>query len=174
MEGEENYSEDEGSFSKASFWKKAVIVLAGPIVNILFGLCVYFILITVKYGIIAATQATFGFVGLLLESIKILVTGGATMDDLAGPIGIAKVISQTSGLADFAYLLSVISLSLGITNLLPIPPLDGGKLLIYVIELIKRKPLKEEISLKLQMLGFAFIIGLSIIVMWNDFVKLTA
>ena len=72
----------------------------------------------------------------------------------------------------FIYLLSVISLSLGLTNLLPIPPLDGGKLLIYVIEGIKRKPLKEETSLRIQMLGFMFIIGLSIFVMYNDITRI--
>lgn len=94
------------------------------------------------------------------------------MDDLTGPVGIGTIVSQTSGLADFLYLLSVVSLSLGITNLLPIPPLDGGKLLIYIIEWIKRKPLKEENSLKIQMLGFAFIVGLSIVVMWNDITRL--
>lgn len=94
------------------------------------------------------------------------------MDDLAGPVGIATIVSQTSGISDFMYLLSVISLSLGITNLLPIPPLDGGKLLIYVIEAIKRKPLKEETSLKIQMLGFMFIIGISAFVMWNDVTRI--
>ena len=101
-----------------------------------------------------------------------MVTGGAKIDDLAGPIGIANIVSQTSGLTDFIYLLSVISLSLGITNLIPIPPLDGGKLLMYIIEAIKRKPLKEETSLRIQMLGFMFIIGLSVFVMWNDITKI--
>ena len=58
MEGEDSYSELEGSFSKASFWKKTAIVLAGPIVNIIFGLGCYFILIAVLYGFEAATVNT--------------------------------------------------------------------------------------------------------------------
>lgn len=172
MEGEDEYSEAEGSFSKASFWKKLAIVLAGPIVNIIFGLGVYFILVAVKYGFQAAVINTIGFIGALFDSIKIMITGGASMEDLAGPVGIATIVSKTSGLVDFMYLLTVISLSLGITNLIPIPPLDGGKLLIYIIEKIKRKPLKEETSLKIQMLGFAFIICLSVIVMYNDIIKI--
>lgn len=172
MEGEEEPSEEEGSFSKASFWKKLAIVLAGPIVNILFGLLIYFALVSVKYGVQVAVASTVGFLGALFDSIKILITGGASMDDLAGPVGIANIVSQTSGIVDFIYLLSVISLSLGITNLIPIPPLDGGKLLIYIIEAIKRKPLKEETSLRLQMLGFMFIIGLSVFVMYNDITKI--
>ncbi len=172
MEGEDTPSEEEGSFSKASFWKKLAIVSAGPIVNIVFALIVYFILVTVTYNIQVAGNATLKFVGALFESVKMLVTGGTTMDDLAGPIGITTIVAKTSGIADFVYLLSVISLSLGITNILPIPPLDGGKLLIYLIEWIKRKPLKEETSLRIQMLGFIFIIGLSILVMYNDVIKI--
>ncbi len=172
MEGEESPSEEEGSFSKASFWKKMGVVLAGPIVNIVFGLVVYFILISVIYNVEIAGNATMRFIGTFLDSIRTLISGGASMDDLAGPVGIATIVSQTSGLADFIYLLSVISLSLGLTNLLPIPPLDGGKLLIYVIEGIKRKPLKEETSLRIQMLGFMFIIGLSIFVMYNDITRI--
>lgn len=124
MEGEDEYSEEKGSFSKANFWKKLLIVLAGPIINIIFGLLIYFILVAVKYGIGVAAVNTIGFLGALFDSIKIIFTGGASMDDLAGPIGIMAIVSQTSGFTDFIYLLSVISLSLGVTNLLPIPPLD--------------------------------------------------
>ena len=172
MEGEDSPSNEEGSFSKAGFWKKLAIVLAGPIVNIVFGLLLYFVLITIMYGIDVAGPATFRFVGALFDSIKVMISGGLAMDDLAGPVGIATIVAQTSGIADFIYLICVISLSLGITNLLPIPPLDGGKLLIYIIEAIKRKPLKEETSLKIQMLGFMLIIGLSVFVMYNDIARI--
>lgn len=172
MEGEDTPSEAEGSFSKANFWKKLGVVLAGPIVNIVFGLLIYFILITIMYDISVAGSAVLKFIGAFFESIKIMITGGASMDDLAGPVGIATIVSKTTGIADFIYLLSVISLSLGITNLLPVPPLDGGKLLIYIIEKVKRKPLKEETSLRIQMLGFMLIIGLSVFVMYNDINRL--
>lgn len=172
MEGEEEHSDEEGSFSKASFWKKLAVVLAGPIVNIIFGLLIYFILVAIKYGVQVAAVNTINFIGALFDSIRIIVTGGASMNDLAGPVGIANIVSKTSGIVDFIYLLSVISLSLGVTNLLPIPPLDGGKLLIYIIEAIKRKPLKEETTLRIQMLGFIFIIGLSVFVMYNDVIRL--
>ena len=101
-----------------------------------------------------------------------MISGGASIDDLAGPVGIATIVTRTSGIADFVYILCIISLSLGVTNLIPIPPLDGGKLLIYIIEAIKRKPLKEDTSLKIQMAGFLFIIGLSIFVMYNDIARL--
>ncbi len=124
------------------------------------------------HNIQIAWESTIRFIGAFLDSIRIMLTGGASIDDLAGPVGITAIVSKTSGLADFVYLLSIISLSLGITNLLPIPPLDGGKLLIYIIEKIKRSPLKEENSLKIQMLGFAFIMALSMIVMWHDITRI--
>ena len=172
MEGEEEESEEEGSFSKCSFWKKLAIASAGPIVNIVFGLLVYFILISVIYDIQIAFKSTLNFAGTFLESIKMMLTGGVRVEDFSGPVGIANIVSQTSGIMDFIYLLSVISLSLGLTNLLPVPPLDGGKILIYIIEGIKRKPLKTETSLAIQMLGFMLIIGLSVFVMYNDVIKL--
>ncbi len=172
MEGEEEASDVEGSFSNCGFWKKIAIAFAGPIVNIVFGLLVYFVLISVIYDIQIAFNSTLNFIGMFFESIKMMLTGGVSVEDFSGPVGIANIVSQTSGIADFVYLLSVISLSLGITNLLPVPPLDGGKIFIYIIEGIKRKPLKTETSLAIQMVGFILIIGLSVFVMYNDVIKL--
>lgn len=127
MEGEEEYSEAEGSFSKAGFLKKLLIVSAGPIVNIVFGLLIYFILILVSYNFQTAISATGEFFGLFLESIKMLFTGAVSADDLTGPVGIGAIVSQAVNIADLVYLIAVISLSLGLTNLLPIPPLDRRK-----------------------------------------------
>lgn len=127
LEGEEEHSDEEGSFSNAGIWKKIAIVSAGAIVNILFGLLVYFLLVAYHYGFEVALSSTGGFVGALANSIKILFTGGTTIDDLAGPVGITAIVTQTSSITDFVYLLSVISLSLGITNFMPIPPLDRWK-----------------------------------------------
>ena len=89
-----------------------------------------------------------------------------------GPVGLGSVVSSTTEIADFVYILSVISLSLGVTNLLPIPALDGGKILILIIEAIRRKPMKEELEMKIQMLGFAFLITLSLIVTYNDIARI--
>ena len=69
-------------------------------------------------------------------------------------------------------MLALISLSLGLTNLLPFPPLDGGKVVIYLVEAIRRKPMKEELEIKLQMLGFAILIALSIYVTYNDILRI--
>ena len=74
----------------------------------------------------------------------------------------------TTNLIDFFYIMALISMSLGVTNLLPFPPLDGGKILIYIIEAIRRKTLKENIEIKLEMIGFLILITLSIYVAFND------
>ena len=67
---------------------------------------------------------------------------------------------------------AVISASLGITNLLPFPPLDGGKVIIYLIEAIRRKPMKEKTEVTIQLVGFILLITLSIIVTYNDIVRI--
>ena len=173
MEGEEKYSEAEGSFSKASLPKKIAIVAAGGLVNIIFGLVIFFILSSIYYGnVIDGINNTAKFFALTLESLKQLFTGHVGIEQLTGPIGISTLVAQTDGIFDFMHLLSVISISLGITNLLPIPPLDGGKILIYIIEGIARKPLKESTEYGIQMLGFTAMIALSLFVAYNDVAKI--
>ena len=73
---------------------------------------------------------------------------------------------------EFVYLLALISLSLGITNLLPFPPLDGGKIVILIVEGIRKKPLSEDVETKIQIAGFCLLIGLSIYVTYNDILRI--
>ena len=169
MLGEEERSEEEGSFSKASIPKKIAIVAAGGLVNIIFALILYIIIATILTGnMTRAITSTGNFVMVMVESIKLIFTGGVTVNDFMGPIGISQVVAQTNSLLDFFYIMALVSMSLGVTNLLPFPPLDGGKILIYIIELIRRKPLKENFEVKLQLLGFLVLITLSVYVAFND------
>ena len=95
---------------------------------------VFFILIWILYGDFAvAVHATGSFIATLGESIKMIFTGGVGVDDLSGPVGISGVVAQTTNIANYIYILAVISVSLGVTNLLPIPALDGGKILNIII-----------------------------------------
>ncbi len=169
MLGEEERSEEEGSFTIASIPKKIAIVAAGGLVNILFAILLYIVLATIIIGNLGdAITSTGNFILAMWDSIKMIFTGNVTADDLMGPIGISEVVAQTSGIIDFLYIMALVSMSLGVTNLLPFPPLDGGKILIYIIEAIRRKPLKEKFELKLQMIGFVILITLSIYVAFND------
>lgn len=112
------------------------------------------------------------FSGSIIDNLKELFTGGVKTDQLMGPIGISAVVSQTNGFVDFVYILALISLSLGVTNLLPFPPLDGGKFLLLVIEAIRRKKLSTEVELNIQSAGFILMILLSIYVAYNDLLRI--
>lgn len=185
MEGEDEESEEEGSFSKASIWKRMAVVLAGATVNIIFGIIVYFILIstvgiqfvdpardTILNRINYGAKGTGEFILTIFDSIKTLFTGGLATDQMVGIVGISEVVVQTSGIANYIYLLAVISVSLGVTNLLPIPALDGGKMVILLIELVRRRPMKIETESKIQLIGLSILIAISLFVTYNDIVRI--
>lgn len=185
MEGETEASEDKGSFTKASVPKRIAIVAAGALVNILFGILVYFILMTtvgiqfadsakdtllnrLYYG----AQGTGQFIVELGNSIKSIFTQGVSINEMTGPVGISEIVIQTTNFSNYIYIMAVISISLGITNLLPIPALDGGKIVFLIIEAIRRKPLKIETEAMLQMVGFSLLIALSIYVTYKDVIRI--
>ena len=133
----------------------------------------YVILITVMTGSInRAIDSTGRFAFSIIESLKLLFSGGVTVNQLMGPVGISEIIVQTSGIEEFVYIMALISMSLGVTNLLPFPPLDGGKVVLLLIEAIRRKPIKENTEIKIQMIGFVVLITLSIIVTFNDITRI--
>lgn len=173
MEGEDEASDAEGSFSKASIPKRIAIVIAGATVNIIFAIVLYFILAIVYSGSMQfAFEKTGGFIGSTIEGLGKLFTGQIGIDQMAGPVGISGLVAQTNGVFEFLNMLSIISLSLGITNLLPIPALDGGKIIILIIEGIRKKPLKQKTEVTIQLIGFAFLITLALIVTYHDITKL--
>ena len=108
----------------------------------------------------------------LVDNVKQIFTGNVSMDQLMGPVGISSTVASTETISEFIYLMALISLSLGITNLLPIPALDGGKILLLIIEGIRRKPLKENVEVTIQLVGFSLLILLSIFVSYNDVMRL--
>jgi regulator of sigma E protease len=107
----------------------------------------------------------------MITQVFEIFTGQIATKYLSGPIGIAKVVDQTEGWYDLLNLTVLISMNLGIVNLLPIPPLDGGKIVLLIIEGIRKKPVSEKVEGALQMVGFAFFIGLTIFVTFNDIVR---
>ena len=108
----------------------------------------------------------------IVDNLKMMFTGKVSADQLMGPVGISQVVSKTQGVIEFVYMLALISLSLGVTNLLPFPPLDGGKIVILLVEAIRKKPIKENTEIAIQMAGFCLLIGLSIYVTYNDILRI--
>lgn len=103
-----------------------------------------------------------------------LVTGKYGMSQLSGPVGTASAISQASsmGLRSLLMMVVMITVNLGVFNLLPLPALDGGRLLFLLIEAIRRKPIKPQYEGYVHMVGFLLLMGLMLVVTFNDILKL--
>jgi regulator of sigma E protease len=113
------------------------------------------------------TRSTLGLLGRM-------VTGTASVRNLSGPISIAQFAnsSANAGLSSFLFFLGAISLSLGILNLLPIPILDGGHLLYYLIELAKGSPVSDQMQAKGQYIGLLALFSLMGLAFFNDILRL--
>lgn len=122
--------------------------------------------------LVYANLETKNFLLSIVDNTKKLLTGGVSVDQMVGPVGISEAVAKTNGIKEFVYMMALISLSLGITNLLPIPALDGGKILILLIEAIRRKPLNEKLEMNIQLIGFSILIALSIYVTYNDILRI--
>ena len=111
----------------------------------------------------------------MLLFLKQLITGRANTNDLSGPIGIIQAVSHTAkvGSEYLLYITGIISLNLGILNLLPIPALDGSRILISIIELLRKgKKLSLKWENRINIVGFAFLLGLMALVTYKDIVRI--
>ena len=105
-----------------------------------------------------------------------MITGEVSLENLSGPITIATYAGYTAsvGISAFLYFLAIVSISLGVLNLLPIPLLDGGHLLYYIVEMVKGSPLSDAVQLQLQRVGIAFLVMLMSLALYNDMTRFFA
>ena len=103
-----------------------------------------------------------------------MVTGRASVESLSGPISIAQYAGQSAavGLAAFLGFLGIVSVSLGVLNLLPVPVLDGGHLMYYIVELLKGSPVSDTAQQLGQKVGIALLLALMSLAFYNDLVRL--
>jgi regulator of sigma E protease len=121
-----------------------------------------------------AVEKTAEFSWLTLKMLGKMLIGQASIQNLSGPISIAQYAGQSAalGMSYFFKFLAVISISLGVVNLLPIPVLDGGHLAFYLVEGVRGKPLSDQAIARFQQLGMAILIALMALAIFLDIQRL--
>ena len=129
-----------------------------------------------------AVAETGYWIGLVFESIRMLFDGRASVSDLSGPVGVVSTISdtveETKSDGYFYVFLNILNMAvllsanLGVVNLLPVPVLDGGRLALLIVEAVRRKRLRPETEMRIQMTGVVLLLMLMGIVMFNDIRRL--
>lgn len=128
----------------------------------------------VPTALLVAVQRTWDMTWLTAKMLVSMVGGEVSASNLGGPIRIAQYAGASAGAGAIQFIgfLALISISLGLLNLLPIPVLDGGHLLYYLIELVKGSPLSEQAQAFGQRIGIALLVGVMILAFYNDIVQL--
>lgn len=133
---------------------------------------------TVRYGpvegLMQAATKTWDTSALTLKMIGRMLIGEVSLKNLSGPVTIADYAGQTAklGLSHYIGFLALISISLGVLNLLPIPVLDGGHLLYYVVEIVKGSPVSERAMMLGQQIGLTMLALLMVFAFYNDIMRL--
>ena len=121
-------------------------------------------------------QETWFFTALVAKTAKMVITGEESVKNLGGPLQIAKFTeeSRKSGLDTLLRFMAFLSLNLGFMNLLPIPVLDGGHLMILTAEGFARREIPIKAKLVIQQVGLALILMLMVVIFYNDIVRMVA
>ncbi|MBQ0040601.1 MAG: RIP metalloprotease RseP [Clostridiales bacterium] len=117
---------------------------------------------------------TYRLNNLMFQSFRMLFTGKASADDVSGPVGLVKVVNQTAsqGWQSYLLLLALVSLNLAFINMLPIPALDGGKILFVIIKELSRGRVTDEMETRATMVGITLLLMLIAVVTVNDIANL--
>ncbi len=132
-----------------------------------------------EHGFFNSIKYSFRRFGALIRQMIItfkgLFTGGISVKELSGPVGIFSAVDQTksNGFSSVLSLLALLSLNVGVVNLIPFPAFDGGRILFLIIEKIKGKPVKAETENLIHTIGFFLLLALIVFVTINDIIRLT-
>jgi len=120
----------------------------------------------IKYGFTYSWSTSL----TIFHALGKMVSGGFSINQLSGPVGIYSMTSKvaSTGLINIIFFTSMLSMNLGIVNLIPIPALDGGKILLNIIEAIRRKPIPEQYENVITLIGVGILVLLMVAVTWND------
>ena len=124
----------------------------------------------VRNGVISVGRMT----GLIFESFAMLFNGQASVDDLSGPVGIVSAVNESTGYGIVYYLLltAMMCVNLAIINILPLPALDGGRILFVIIRKVTGKMISDELEAKIHAIGMALLLALVLLITFKDVGKL--
>lgn len=108
----------------------------------------------------------------IIGSYVDLFKGNVSVNQLSGIVGMGEVVSKTEGWIEFLNLLAIISMAVGVANIMPFPPLDGGKVVLVLAEAITRKKVSIKLEAILSYIGLALLLGLTLYVTYNDIVRI--
>lgn len=192
LEGENEDTGDPRAFNSRPGWVKIIILSAGVIMNVITALVIVFVMLMVlritakgnglaelaDVGIPQIIAESFtdsftavGRMGLLIfDSLRQLFTGGASINDLSGPVGIVSAVNETAsqGVVYYFILTAIMCVNLAIVNILPLPALDGGRILFVIIRKITGKMITDELEAKIHMIGMALLLALVLMITFKD------
>ena len=182
-------SEYRQQYRSLPFWKRSVILLAGIFMNLLFAMLVFIIVFsiigfqvqhpetgeitTIHASVLQALQAGFMYIGMVIQAVVGLfnpATAAQTVSDSTSIVGIAVMSKDyfQAGLVEALEFMAMISVSLGIMNLLPIPPLDGGRFVVEIFQKGTRKTVSQKAMNYMSLAGMALFLGFFVIMLNQD------
>lgn len=182
-------SEYRQQYRSLPFWKRSVILLAGIATNLLFAMIVFILVFsvigfqvqhpetgevtTIHASVLQALQAGFMYIGMVVQAVAGLfnpATAAQTVSDSTSIVGIAVMSKDffQAGLVQGLEFMAMISVSLGIMNLLPIPPLDGGRFVVEIFQKGTRRTVSQKAMNYMSMAGMALFLGFFVIMLNQD------
>jgi regulator of sigma E protease len=138
-------------------------------------------ILTPQMALVDGVVFPFAAVSNIVQGLSQLITGQIPgglfgSQGLTGPIGIAAVTEQSvnQGLANYLFLVALLSVALGFTNLLPLPALDGGRIVVVLVEVLRRRPLDRRMELNFQRWGLAALLGLAAVISFLDIQRIVS
>lgn len=176
--------EDAKELFEASYLNRGLIMAAGSLFNIIFAFLLFVLVFAIGIGkhlsVIDAVMQSATMLWTILAGtfgiLRDLFSGNGSMDGLSGPVGIAAMAGEAAGkgFLSLFYFTGVLSVSLGIMNLIPFPALDGGQLVILLVEALRRQPLSMKAHQTINLAGLSLFLILTALVTYKDIVRLIA
>ena len=125
-------------------------------------------------GIQSGFIGTWRLFGVMYDSLKMLITGGASIEEVSGPVGIVQMVGETSsqGIWSYGFLMALICVNLAVINMLPLPALDGGRILVVLFSWVTGKSVSPRVEGIIHAVGMVALLALAAVVTFNDIGKL--